>query len=60
MPLIVAAERPSTRRIFTLDSDFYIYRLTDSSTLICVGCDAREPLVAVPPPHRDFLRLALP
>ena len=60
MPLIVAAEWPNTRRIFTLDSDFYIYRLADGSTLICVGYDAREPLVAVPPPHRDFLRLALP
>jgi predicted nucleic acid-binding protein len=34
--LIVAAERLGARRIFTLDSDFYIYRLADSSTLICV------------------------
>ena len=34
--LIVAAERLGTRRIFTLDSDFYIYRLADGSTLLCV------------------------
>jgi predicted nucleic acid-binding protein len=34
--LIVAAERLGVRRIFTLDSDFYIYRLADGSTLLCV------------------------
>lgn len=31
--LIVAAERLSMRRIFTLDSDFYVYRLSDGSAL---------------------------
>jgi predicted nucleic acid-binding protein len=34
--LIVAAERLSTRRIFTLDSDFYISRPIDGSTPLCV------------------------
>ena len=33
--LIVAAERLDTRRIFTVDSDFSVDRLADSSTLLC-------------------------
>lgn len=31
--LIVAAERLGVQRIFTLDSDFHIYRLLDGSAL---------------------------
>lgn len=31
--LMAAADKRSSRRIFTLDSDFYIYRLTDGSAL---------------------------
>lgn len=34
--LIAAAERLGLRRIFTLDSDFYIYRLLDGSALECI------------------------
>jgi hypothetical protein len=34
--LVAAAERLGARRIFTLDSDFHIYRLADSSALECV------------------------
>lgn len=34
--LVAAAERLSTRCIFTLDSDFHIYRLADGSALDCV------------------------
>jgi hypothetical protein len=34
--LIAAVERLGTRRSFTLDSDFYIDRLADGSTLTCV------------------------
>ena len=34
--LIAAAERLGVRRIFTLDSDFYIYRLANGSALECV------------------------
>ncbi len=31
--LIAVAERLSLRRIFTIDTDFYVYRLSDGSTL---------------------------
>jgi predicted nucleic acid-binding protein len=31
--LVVAAESRALRRVFTTDSDFHIYRLTDGSTL---------------------------
>lgn len=31
--LITAAESRAIRRIFTIDSDFYIYRLSDGSVL---------------------------
>ena len=34
--LIVAAERLGMQRIFTLDGDFYIYRLSDGSALECI------------------------
>lgn len=34
--LVVAAERIRTGRIFTLDSDFHVYRLTDGSALECL------------------------
>ncbi len=34
--LVATAERLGMRRIFTLDSDFHIYRLTDSSALECL------------------------
>jgi hypothetical protein len=34
--LVAAAERLGMRRIFTLDSDFHIYRLADSSALECI------------------------
>jgi predicted nucleic acid-binding protein len=34
--LVAAAERLGLRRIFTLDSDFYIYRLLDGSALACI------------------------
>jgi len=34
--LVVAAERLAMRRLFTLDSDFYIYRLSDGSALECI------------------------
>lgn len=34
--LVAAAERLATRRVFTLDSDFYIYRLSDGSALECI------------------------
>ncbi len=34
--LIVAAEGLRMQRIFTLDSDFYIYRLSDGSALECI------------------------
>ena len=35
--LVVVAESLSERRIFTFDTDFYIYRLTDDSVLEIVG-----------------------
>ena len=31
--LVVATEHLRTRQVFTLDSDFHIYRLTDGSAL---------------------------
>jgi predicted nucleic acid-binding protein len=31
--LIVAAERLGAKRIFTLDSDFHVYRLSDGTAL---------------------------
>lgn len=31
--LVATAERLGLRRLFTLDSDFYVYRLADGSTL---------------------------
>ncbi len=31
--LIAAAEALSLKRIFTIDSDFYVYRLADGSSL---------------------------
>ena len=34
--LVVAAERLGVQRIFTLDSDFSIYRLADGSALECI------------------------
>lgn len=34
--LVAAAEHLGLRRIFTLDSDFYIYRLADGSVLDCI------------------------
>jgi predicted nucleic acid-binding protein len=34
--LIVAAERLRMQRIFTLDSDFHIYRLADNSAMECI------------------------
>jgi predicted nucleic acid-binding protein len=34
--LVAAAEWLGMQRIFTLDSDFYIYRLADSSALECI------------------------
>jgi len=34
--LVAAAERLDMQRIFTLDSDFYIYRLADGSALECI------------------------
>ena len=34
--LVAAAERLGVKRLFTLDSDFYIYRLADGSALDCV------------------------
>ncbi len=34
--VVAAAERLGTRRLFTLDSDFYIYRLVDGSALECI------------------------
>jgi predicted nucleic acid-binding protein len=34
--LVAAAERLGARHIFTLDSDFHIYRLADGSVLDCV------------------------
>jgi uncharacterized protein len=34
--IVAAAEWLGTRRLFTLDSDFYIYRLADGSALQCV------------------------
>lgn len=34
--LVVAAERLGMQRIFTLDSDFHIYRLSDDSALECI------------------------
>ena len=34
--LVAAAERLGMQRIFTLDSDFYIYRLADGSALECI------------------------
>jgi uncharacterized protein len=34
--LVAAAERCGSRRIFTLDSDFHIYRLADGSALACI------------------------
>lgn len=35
--LVVAAESLSERRVFTFDTDFYIYRLADDSVLEIVG-----------------------
>lgn len=32
-PLVVAAERLGTRRVFTLDRGFHIYRLSDGTAL---------------------------
>ncbi len=34
--LVATVERLGMRRIFTLDSDFYIYRLADGSALECI------------------------
>jgi len=34
--LVAAAERLGSQRIFTLDSDFHIYRLADGSALECI------------------------
>lgn len=34
--LVAAAEQLGTQCIFTLDSDFYIYRLADGSALECI------------------------
>lgn len=34
--LVVAAERLAMRRVFTLDSDFHIFRLSDGSALECI------------------------
>ncbi|MCM3902656.1 MAG: PIN domain-containing protein [Pyrinomonadaceae bacterium] len=34
--LVVAAERLAMRRVFTLDSDFHIYLLSDGSALECI------------------------
>jgi predicted nucleic acid-binding protein len=34
--LVATAERRGIRRIFTLDSDFHIYRLADGSALACL------------------------
>ena len=34
--VVAAAEYFGTRRIFSLDRDFYIYRLSDGSALECV------------------------
>jgi predicted nucleic acid-binding protein len=34
--LVAAVERLGLRRVFTLDSDFHIYRLADGSALDCV------------------------
>jgi predicted nucleic acid-binding protein len=34
--LVVAAERLCTRRVFTLDKDFHIYRLSDGTALMPV------------------------
>lgn len=34
--LVVAAERLGLHRVFTLDSDFHIYRLADGSALECI------------------------
>lgn len=34
--LLAAAEGQRLQRIFTLDSDFYIYRLADGSALECI------------------------
>jgi predicted nucleic acid-binding protein len=34
--LVVAAERLGTKRIFTLDKDFHIYRLSDGTALLTV------------------------
>ena len=34
--LVAAAERLGLKRLFTLDSDFYIYRLADGSALECI------------------------
>ena len=31
--IVAAAERLGTRRVFTLDRDFYVYRLTDGSAV---------------------------
>ena len=31
--LVVAAESRSLQQIFTIDDDFYVYRLSDGSTL---------------------------
>ena len=35
--LVVAVERLGSHRVFTLDSDFHIYRLADGSALDCVS-----------------------
>lgn len=35
--LVAAAEQLGMQRIFTLDSDFYIYRLADGSALECIS-----------------------
>lgn len=34
--LVAVAERLGIKRLFTLDSDFYIYRLADGSALECI------------------------
>lgn len=34
--LVTAVERLGLRRVFTLDSDFHVYRLADGSALDCV------------------------
>jgi predicted nucleic acid-binding protein len=34
--LVVTAGRLGQRQVFTLDSDFHIYRLVDGATLICI------------------------